>query len=118
MPKLMKNLIKCTKKKQMVLELEVNVIGTSTEKNLQIFVKFKNISCSLRSIRNILIGNIDVNNQKDINNNLYLYYKNLFNERQHPYAALSCIVHSFGKEELGTSQRQATINLIQKKRQR
>ena len=34
-------------------------------------------------IRNILIGNIEVNNQKDINNELYLYYKNLFNERQH-----------------------------------
>ena len=34
-------------------------------------------------IRNILIGNIEVNNQKDINNALYLYYKNLFNERQY-----------------------------------
>ena len=34
-------------------------------------------------IRNILLGNIEVNNQKDINNELYLYYKNLFNERQH-----------------------------------
>ena len=33
--KLMKNLIRSIKKKQMVLELEVNVIGTSTEKNLQ-----------------------------------------------------------------------------------
>ena len=37
MLKLMKNLIRSTKKKQMVLELEVNVIGTSTEKNLQNF---------------------------------------------------------------------------------
>ena len=35
--KLIKSLIRSTKKKQMVLELEVNVIGTSTEKNLQIF---------------------------------------------------------------------------------
>ena len=34
-PKLIKNLIRSTKKKQMVLELEVNVIVTSTEKNLQ-----------------------------------------------------------------------------------
>ena len=34
-------------------------------------------------IANILIGNIEVNNQKDINNELYSYYKNLFNERQH-----------------------------------
>ena len=41
-------------------------------------------SCALQNqIRNILIGNIEVNNQKDINNELYLYYKNLFNERQH-----------------------------------
>ena len=34
-------------------------------------------------IRNILIGNIEINNQKDINNELYSYYKSLFNERQH-----------------------------------
>ena len=33
----MKNLIGSTKKKQIVLELEVNVIGTSTRKNPQIF---------------------------------------------------------------------------------
>ena len=31
---------------------------------------------------------------------------------------LSCILHSFGKEELCTSQRQAIIKLIEKKRQR
>ena len=37
-PKLMKSLIRSTKKKQMLLELELNVIGTSMEKNLQIFV--------------------------------------------------------------------------------
>ena len=36
-PKLMKNLIRSNKKKQMVPELEVNVIDTSTEKNLQSF---------------------------------------------------------------------------------
>ena len=35
--KLMKNMIRSTKKKQIVLELEVNEIGTSTEKNLPIF---------------------------------------------------------------------------------
>ena len=35
--KVMKNLIRYTKKKQMVLELEANIIGTSTEKNLQNF---------------------------------------------------------------------------------
>ena len=32
-----KNLIKSTKKMQTVLKTEVNVIGTSTEKNLQMF---------------------------------------------------------------------------------
>ena len=31
----------------------------------------------------ILIGNIEVNNQEDINNEPYSYYKNLFNKRQH-----------------------------------
>ena len=31
----------------------------------------------------MVIGNIEVNNQKDINNDLYLHYKNLFNEKQH-----------------------------------
>ena len=34
-------------------------------------------------IRNVLIDNIEINNQKDINKELYLYYKNLFNKRQH-----------------------------------
>ena len=34
-------------------------------------------------IRNILIDNIGINNKKDINKELYLYYKNLLNERQH-----------------------------------
>ena len=33
-------------------------------------------------IRNILKDNIEIKNQKDINEELYLYYKNLFNERQ------------------------------------
>ena len=33
----MKSLIRSTKKKQMVLELEVNAIGTSMGKNLQNF---------------------------------------------------------------------------------
>ena len=35
--KLLKNLIRSTKKKEMVLELEVNVTGTSMEKNLPNF---------------------------------------------------------------------------------
>ena len=36
-PETNENLIRSTNKKQMLLELEVNVIGTSLEKNLQIF---------------------------------------------------------------------------------
>ena len=81
--KLMKSLIRSTKKKQMVLELEVNAIGTSIEKNLQKF--FLNLEKSLavqNQIRNILIGNKEVNSQQDINNELYLHYKNLFNKKQ------------------------------------
>ena len=31
---------------------------------------------------------------------------------------LSCVLHSFGKEQLCSSQRQAIIKLIEKKRQR
>ena len=34
-------------------------------------------------IRNILKDNIEINNRKDINKELYLYHQNLFNERQH-----------------------------------
>ena len=56
----------------MVLESEVNVIGTSTEKIFKIFSKFRKILCSSKQICNILIGNIEVSNQKDINNELYL----------------------------------------------
>ena len=33
--------------------------------------------------RNILIDNIEINNQKYINKELYWYYKNLCNERRH-----------------------------------
>ena len=83
-PKLMKNLIRSNKKKQMVPELEVNVIDTSTEKNLQsFFLNLAKSSAVQDQIINILIGNIEANNKKNINNELYLYYKNFFNERQH-----------------------------------
>ena len=78
--KLMKNLIRSTKKKQMVLELEVNLIGTSTEKNLLNLEKSRAVQ---NQIRNVLIDNIEINNQKDINKELYLYYENLFNKTQH-----------------------------------
>ena len=63
----------------MVLELEVNVIGTSTEKNLLNLEKSRAVQ---NQIRNVLIYNIEINNQKDINKELYLHYKNPFNKRQ------------------------------------
>ena len=77
----MKHLLRSTKKKQMALGLEVNVIGISTKK-----IFFLNIekSCVVQNqIRKILIGNIEPNNQKHANIKIYLYYKNLFSERRH-----------------------------------
>ena len=53
------------------------------EKTLKFFINLEKSRAVQNQIQNILIGNIEVNNQKDINNELYLYYKNLFNERQH-----------------------------------
>ena len=40
---------KIYQEKKMVLELEKNAIGTSTEKNLQNFTKLRKISCSSKS---------------------------------------------------------------------
>ena len=57
----------------MILKLEVNVIGTSMENQNQI----------QNQILNILIGNKEVNNQNDVNKELYVYQKNLFSVRQH-----------------------------------
>ena len=53
------------------------------EKSSKFFLSLEKSRAVQNQIRNILIGNIEVNNQKDINNELYLYYKNLFNERRH-----------------------------------
>ena len=53
------------------------------EKSPKFFRSLEKSHAVQNQIQNILIGNIEVNNQKDINNELYLYYKNLFNERQH-----------------------------------
>ena len=47
------------------------------EKCSKLFSKFRKI------LGSILIDNIEINYQKDINTELYLYYKNLYNERQH-----------------------------------
>ena len=52
-------------------------------KSSKIFLNLERSRAVPNQIRNILIGNPEVNNQKDINNELCLYYKNLFNERKH-----------------------------------
>ena len=53
------------------------------EKSSIFFLNLEKSRAVQNQIRNILIDNIEINNQKDINNELYLYYKNLFNEWQH-----------------------------------
>ena len=154
--------------------------GISIEKFF--FLNLEKSRAVQNQIRNILIDNIEINNQKDINNELYLYYQNLFNERQHlsehnihiflntvsnfhqlsteqsleckkdisekerletlksmlndkspendsltkeffetfwsevKKTFLSCVSHPFNKGELCTSQRQAIIKLIEKKK--
>ena len=48
-------------------------------KIFKIFSKFRDKSRAVQNqIRNMLIGNTEVNNEEDINNEIYLYYKNLF----------------------------------------
>ena len=48
-------------------------------KIFKIFSKFRDKSRAVQNqIRNMLIGNTEVNNEEDINNKIYLYYKNLF----------------------------------------
>ena len=152
------------------------------EKSSKFFLNLEKSRAVQNQIRNILIDNIEINNQKDINNELYLYYQNLFNERQHlsehnihiflntvsnfhqlsteqsleckkdisekerletlksmlndkspendsltkeffetfwsevKKTFLSCVSHPFNKGELCTSQRQAIIKLIEKKK--
>ena len=53
------------------------------EKSSIFFFKFRKISCSAKSNSKYLKRYIEINNQKDINKELCLYYKNLFNMRQH-----------------------------------
>ena len=53
------------------------------EKTSIFFLNLEKPRAFKNQIPNILIDNIEINNQKDINNELYWYYKNLFNERQH-----------------------------------
>ena len=53
------------------------------EKSAKLFLNLEKSLAVQNQIRNILKDNIEINNQKGINKELYLYYKNLFNERQH-----------------------------------
>ena len=53
------------------------------EKSSKFFLNLEKSRAVQNQIRNVLIDNIEINNQKDINKKLYLYYKNLFNERPH-----------------------------------
>ena len=51
-------------------------------KLLKIFPDLEKSLAVQNQIRNILIDNKEINNQKDIHKELYLCYKNLFVERQ------------------------------------
>ena len=53
------------------------------EKSSNFFLNLEKSRAVQNQIRNILIDNIEINNQKDVNKEHDLYYKNLFNERQH-----------------------------------
>ena len=71
------------KKKQMVLKFKVNVTGASTEKTLNFFLNLEKFCGVQNQIRNILTDNTEINSQKNINKELYWYYKNLFIERRY-----------------------------------
>ena len=53
------------------------------EKSSNFFLDLEKSRAVQNQIGNILIGNKEVNSQQIIKYELYLYYKNLFNERQH-----------------------------------
>ena len=53
------------------------------EKSSKFFLNLEKSHAVQNQIRNILKDNTEINNQKDINKELYLYHKNLFNERQY-----------------------------------
>ena len=77
----MKNLIRSTRKKTNGIR-----IGSKCnwykhgEKSSKFFLNLEKSRAVQNQIRNILTDNIETINQKDINKELYLYYKNLFNE--------------------------------------
>ena len=53
------------------------------KKSSKFFLNLEKSRAVQNYIWNILIDNIEINNKKYINKEFYLYYKNLFNERQH-----------------------------------
>ena len=80
----MKNLIRFTKKKTNGIRITSKCNWYEhREKSSKIFLNLEKSRAAQNQIRNILIDNREINNQKDINRELYLYYKNLINETQH-----------------------------------
>ena len=66
----------------MALELECKW-QEHEEKSSEFFLSLEKFRAVQNQIRNILIYNTEINNQKDTNKELYLYYKNLFNKGEH-----------------------------------
>ena len=76
----MKNLIRSTKKNSIRIRSKCDWYEHG-ENFSKFFLTLEKSRAVQNQIRNILMGNIEVNTQKDINNELYFYSKNLFNER-------------------------------------
>ena len=53
------------------------------EKSTNFFLNLEKSRAVQNQIQNIVKDNTEINNHKDINKEHCLYYKNLFNERQH-----------------------------------
>ena len=78
----MKNLIRSTKKKKNGIRIRSKCNWYEHgEKSSNFFLNLEKSRAVQNQIRNVLIDNIEINNQKDISKELYLYYKNLFNKR-------------------------------------
>ena len=79
--KLMKNLIKIDHEKANSVRIRSKYDWYKhREKSSKFFPNLEKPCTAQNQMWYILIGNIEVNNHKDINNKLYLYYKNLFNK--------------------------------------
>ena len=78
----MKSLIRFTKKNKWFRIRSNGDWYNHDEKFVKSFLNLGKSLADQNQSRNILIGNIEVNNQKAISNEIYLYYKNLLSERQ------------------------------------